>query len=105
VPAVAFTLGFVGMYVSYEVLHRRAHTHEGIGRYGKWLRRHHFHHHFENPHMNHGVTSPIWDVAFGTFERAESIRVPPKMAMRWLCDDTGAIRPAFRRYYSLRGAA
>lgn len=102
--AGAFAGGFVTLYVAYELVHRRAHTHEGIGGYGRWLRRHHFHHHFENPKANHGVTSPIWDVVFGTYEAPVHIRVPRKLAMRWLCDDEGVVRSAFARFYSLRGA-
>ena len=102
-PSAAFTAGFVAMYVTYEVVHRRSHTHQGIGRYARWLRRHHFHHHFENPHVNHGVTTPIWDVVFGTWARTSQIRVPVKLAMRWLCDPaTGEVWPAFRRHYELR---
>src|SRR5690606_20288142 len=50
---VAFSLGLVSMYAAYELLHRRLHTHQGIGFYGRWARRHHFHHHFGNPKMNH----------------------------------------------------
>jgi len=101
--SAAFTAGFVAMYVTYEVVHRRSHTHVGIGRYARWLRRHHFHHHFENPHVNHGVTTPVWDVVFGTLVRTSQIRVPPKMAMQWLCDPaTGDVWPAFRPHYALR---
>jgi sterol desaturase/sphingolipid hydroxylase (fatty acid hydroxylase superfamily) len=104
VPAVAaaFTAGLVGMYLGYEIVHRRAHTHAGIGRYGRHLRRHHFHHHFENPRMNHGITSPVWDLVFGTYERPVDIRVPRKLAMQWLCDPaTGDVRPEFAGTYRL----
>lgn len=39
----------VGAYVSYEVMHRRKHTHPGFGPYGRYTRRHHFYHHFVDP--------------------------------------------------------
>ena len=81
-----YGVAFVGMYVTYEVLHRRLHTHRGLGAYGRYLRRHHFHHHFGNPQTNHGVTSPIWDVAFRTWQAPGRIRVPAKLQMRWLVD-------------------
>ena len=61
---MAYVLGFVGMYLGYEVMHRREHTHPGFGPYARWARRHHFHHHFTNPKVNHGVTTPIWDFVF-----------------------------------------
>ena len=101
-PGVAYSIGLVSMYVSYEVLHRRLHTHAGVGFYGRWARRHHFHHHFGNPKMNHGVTSPLFDILFGTHDPAETIRVPKKLAMEWLCDEQGAVRDQHAGVYSLR---
>jgi len=102
--AVGYTMGFVGMYVTYEVLHRRAHTHAGIGAYGRFVRRHHFHHHFANPRANHGVTSPVWDLVFGTYEPVTEIRVPAKLAMRWLVDEsTGKVWERFAAQYRIVG--
>ena len=99
-----YAVSFVTMYVSYEVVHRRAHTHAGFTAYGRYLRRHHFHHHFENPRSNHGVTSPIWDVVFGTLEKPSVIHVPRKLQMRWLADPaTGEVREAHRPSYELVG--
>lgn len=99
---ITFGVSFVAMYVLYEVVHRRAHTHAGIGPWGRWLRRHHFHHHFANPHSNHGVTTPLWDLVFGTWERPERIRVPEKMPMRWLLDPaTGDVRREYAPHYEL----
>ena len=100
--SAAYTAGFVATYVAYEVVHRRAHTHEGRGRYGRFLRRHHFHHHFENPRANHGVTSPVWDFVFGTWESATEIRVPEKLAMRWLVDpSTGEVWGRLAGHYRI----
>lgn len=99
---VAYSVGFAGFYLYYEALHRREHTHQGIGPYGRWARRHHFYHHFCNPKANHGVTSPLWDFVFGTYEKPEVIPVPRKLAMRWLLDPTGQIRAAHTSAYRLR---
>jgi sterol desaturase/sphingolipid hydroxylase (fatty acid hydroxylase superfamily) len=97
---------FVAMYVLYEWVHRRAHTHRGWGAYGRYLRRHHFHHHFANPRANHGVTSPVWDVVFGTFERPGRIRVPARLRMRWLVDPaTGEVVRDLAAFYELRASA
>lgn len=101
-PGLGYSIGLVAMYVSYEVLHRRLHTHAGVGAYGRWARRHHFHHHFGNPKMNHGVTSPLFDVLFGTHQPVRSIRVPKKLAMEWLCDEAGAVRAEHAGVYTLR---
>lgn len=103
---LAFTVGFVGMYIAYETVHRRAHTHEGFTGYGRALRRHHFHHHFSNPRANHGVTSPLWDLVFGTHEVPGVITVPERLAMQWLIDPTtGDVRAAVADHYRLRRAA
>ena len=97
-----FAVSFVAMYVTYEMIHRRAHTHPGFGAYGSHLRRHHFHHHFGNTQSNHGVTSPFWDFIFGTLEASGRIRVPEKLAMRWLVDpETGRVRAEHERFYEL----
>ncbi len=102
VLGVPFAASFVGMYAAYELVHRRLHTHRGVGPYGRALRRHHFHHHFVDPKTNHGVTSPFWDVVFGTRARAGRIRVPAKLCMRWLIDDaTNDIVPELRPFYEL----
>jgi len=99
-----FSLGFSAMYLAYEIIHRRAHTHAPIGFYGRWVRKHHFHHHFKNPKVNHGVTSPIWDYVFGTLEMPEVVMVPRKLALPWLVDDeTREILPRYTADYQLRG--
>jgi hypothetical protein len=124
--ALAFTLGFVAMYGVYEVLHRRAHTHPPRGRYGRWRRRNHFAHHFQDPRLAQGVTSPIWDIVFGTRLAGERcafacvgkptpswvgllavdrVRVPRRLAMVWLVDAQGEIWPAYRDDYELVGSA
>lgn len=100
---LAYVGGLVVFYTAYEVLHRREHTCAGIGPYGRWARRHHFHHHFVDPHKNHGVTSPLWDLVFGTYEQPTVIPVPRKLSMSWLVDPaTGDVHPAFASTYRLR---
>lgn len=100
-PAAAFTGGFVGMYLLYEVLHRRVHTHPPRGPYGRWRRRNHLAHHFTDPRRAHGVTSPVWDGVFGTTLPAHRVRVPRKLAMDWLLDERGAVRPEYADDYEL----
>jgi sterol desaturase/sphingolipid hydroxylase (fatty acid hydroxylase superfamily) len=101
-----YAIGFAGFYMTYERVHRRAHTHAGTGPYARFLRRHHFWHHFENPKANHGVTSPIWDYVFGTRESPKMIHVPRKLAMEWLVNPaTDEVFPDFGADYALRGKA
>lgn len=103
--AMAYALGFVGFYLTYEWLHLRLHTHEALTPYGRWARKHHFAHHFHDPSRNHGVTSPIWDWAFGTLDTVDVVRVPEKLQMRWLCDPaTGDVWPRHQADWALRKA-
>jgi hypothetical protein len=102
---LAFTAGLVATYGSYEVLHRRAHTRAPRTRYGRWLRKHHFHHHFHDPSANHGVTTPLGDWLFGTARTVGRVRVPRRQAMPWLLDDRGELRAEHAGDYELIGKA
>jgi len=72
---IAYVVGLMVFYGVYELSHRREHTHPGFGAYGRWARRHHFHHHFVDGRSNHGVTTPLWDFVFRTY-------APPKPRRR-----------------------
>jgi sterol desaturase/sphingolipid hydroxylase (fatty acid hydroxylase superfamily) len=106
-PGSAAIGGFLIAYVGYELTHRLIHVrrpppYNYLGAYGRLIRRHHLHHHFAAPRKNHGVTSPIWDVVFGTYERPERVRVPARHALVWMVDGEGALLPAYARDYELR---
>ena len=98
--AAGFTFG----WLCYEWLHRRLHTHGPLNAYGRWARRHHFHHHFNDPRANHGVTSPFWDWAFGTLAEVDVVRVPRRHAPVWLVHQDELV-PLHAADYVLRGRA
>jgi sterol desaturase/sphingolipid hydroxylase (fatty acid hydroxylase superfamily) len=100
--ALLFATGLAGMYLLYEVTHRRLHTHEPLLRYGHVIRKHHFYHHFKDPRMNHGVTVRFWDRVFGTFVKPELVPVPQKMVLPWLIDERGELKNKFENDYTLR---
>jgi sterol desaturase/sphingolipid hydroxylase (fatty acid hydroxylase superfamily) len=102
---LVFTAGFIGMYLLYEILHRRAHTHPPTGPYGRWLRRNHFAHHFVDPRRGQGVTTPVWDRVFRTRLPVERVPVPRRLAMPWLVDADGEIRPGYADDYELVDSA
>jgi sterol desaturase/sphingolipid hydroxylase (fatty acid hydroxylase superfamily) len=102
---LSFTGGFIGMYLLYEVLHRRAHTRPPRGRYGRWRRRNHFAHHFVDPRRGQGVTTPFWDRVFRTPLPVEKVPVPRRLAMPWLVDADGEIASAYANDYELVGSA
>lgn len=100
---ISYALGLGFAYTGYEVIHRRIHTHAPLNGYGRWARRHHLFHHFGNAKMNHGVTSPIWDMVFGTYVNPETIKVPRKMATVWMIDPTtDDIHVQYKADYVLR---
>lgn len=103
---VGYIGGLVALYVVYEWFHRREHTHGGVGPYGRWARRHHFHHHLVDARTNFGVTSPLWDIVFGTYRVPGVIKVPARLTMVWLVDPaTGAVRERHADTFVLRRGA
>ena len=104
-PGLFYATGLVGSYLLYEVMHRLLHVWAGVGPWARWARRHHFYHHFHDPSRNHGVTTPLWDLVFGTYRKigADQIVVPRKLAMPWLVDDTtGDVHRPLAPDYALR---
>lgn len=101
-PGLAYAIGLFSFYGMYEVMHRLLHVSPGRGPYARWARRHHFTHHFVDARMNHGVTSPLWDLVFGTYRAQAVIPVPPKLAMAWLVDPgTGRVRAEWADTFEL----
>ncbi|MCX5737672.1 MAG: hypothetical protein NTZ61_04110 [Proteobacteria bacterium] len=48
----------------------------------------------------------MWDLVFGTYESVTAIRVPAKLAMRWLVDPrTGKVRERIASQYRVVGRA
>jgi sterol desaturase/sphingolipid hydroxylase (fatty acid hydroxylase superfamily) len=83
-----FAAGVATGWAWYEVAHRRIHQEPARTPYGRWLRRHHLHHHFGHPRTNHGVITPFWDLLLGTYERPTEIRVPRRNLheLPWLAE-------------------
>lgn len=101
---LAFSLGTASMYLLYEITHKRLHARAPLIGYGLIIRKHHFHHHFGNPKMNHGVTVRFWDRVFGTFEPTlrETVKVPRKMVLPWLVDGNGSPVERYQRHFLIR---
>jgi sterol desaturase/sphingolipid hydroxylase (fatty acid hydroxylase superfamily) len=58
--------GFIAGYLIYDLTHYA--THHFPMRWGplKFLKRYHMQHHYKTPDKRFGVSSPLWDVVFGT---------------------------------------
>jgi sterol desaturase/sphingolipid hydroxylase (fatty acid hydroxylase superfamily) len=63
--------GLVIGYLAYDLTHYA--THHFPMRRGilKFLKRYHMQHHYKTPDQRFGVSSPLWDVVFGTFPKEE----------------------------------
>lgn len=62
-PAMA---GFLIGYLAYDLIHYATHHLPMRGRVATYLKRHHMQHHYKDPTTRFGVSSPVWDFAFGT---------------------------------------
>ena len=74
---------FVGLvigYLVYDGTHYAVHHFSPTNRVGRFVKRHHMRHH----HMDHeggfGVSSPLWDLVFGTMPRVKKPVVGPRSA-------------------------
>jgi len=58
--------GFLTGYLAYDMLHYATHHIRLRWRILKYLKRYHLQHHYRTPDRRFGVSSPLWDVVFGT---------------------------------------
>ncbi|HSE32115.1 MAG TPA: sterol desaturase family protein [Pyrinomonadaceae bacterium] len=65
--ACYFFIGLAAGYSCYKWLHFQAHHRRPRLRLFRYLRTYHLLHHHQTPELRFGVTSPLFDVIFGTF--------------------------------------
>ncbi len=70
--------GFLTGYLFYDGLHYATHHFPMKGGLLLWLKRYHMRHHYQDDETAFGVTSPLWDYAFGT--KVLRSRNPPEDA-------------------------
>jgi dihydroceramide fatty acyl 2-hydroxylase len=61
-------IGLMAGYFSYEFLHYQAHHRAPRLRVFRYLKRYHLLHHHQTSALRFGVTSPVFDYLFGTFQ-------------------------------------
>ncbi len=76
--AVYLLIGLVAGYFCYEWLHFQAHHGRPRLRPLRYLRKYHLLHHHRTPGLRFGVTSPLFDLTFGTFRPAGESRLSVK---------------------------
>jgi sterol desaturase/sphingolipid hydroxylase (fatty acid hydroxylase superfamily) len=73
-PAMLFVGGVASGFAAYEFVHYRIHFSRPACALEARLRARHLAHHVREPDAIFGVTTPIWDVVFGTEPAAERMR-------------------------------
>jgi sterol desaturase/sphingolipid hydroxylase (fatty acid hydroxylase superfamily) len=58
--------GLVLGYLAYDLTHYATHHYKVRWAAYQFIRRYHLHHHTQTPDQRFGVTSPLWDIVFGT---------------------------------------
>lgn len=61
--------GFIFGYLVYDLTHYATHHFPMRSGIWKYLKRYHMMHHYKTPNQRYGVSSPAWDLVFGTFIR------------------------------------
>ena len=59
-------------FLYYELVHYRLHLSKADSGLLGYQRQGHFYHHFVDPNHCFGVTSPLWDLVFGTYRRVSA---------------------------------
>jgi sterol desaturase/sphingolipid hydroxylase (fatty acid hydroxylase superfamily) len=67
-------IGLMAGYFSYEFLHYRAHHCTPRLRVFRYLKKYHLLHHHQTSALHFGVTSPLFDYLFGTFQPTDQTR-------------------------------
>jgi sterol desaturase/sphingolipid hydroxylase (fatty acid hydroxylase superfamily) len=62
-----FALFLVG-YLCYDYIHYYVHRFIPRGPIGRFLKQSHMQHHYVSPNSRWGVSSPLWDYVFGTYD-------------------------------------
>ena len=61
-----FFVGFLVGYLFYDMTHYAVHHFNIHNKFWLVLKKHHMRHHFQNPELGYGVSSPMWDYIIGT---------------------------------------
>lgn len=61
-----FMAFFLVGYLCYDYIHYATHHFPMTNKVGRYLKKYHLQHHFKKERARYGVSSPIWDYAFGT---------------------------------------
>jgi len=61
-----FYIGFIGGYLFYDISHYAIHHFNMHGKFWLAIKNHHMRHHYQDPELGFGVSSPLWDLILKT---------------------------------------
>lgn len=67
-------------YLAYDWIHYYTHHFRPRRGIGRWMRRYHLGHHFRDGESHFGISSPLWDLVFGTFRSRRAAKPAPAPA-------------------------
>ena len=81
--AIGLATGLGTAYVAITLSHNRMHERGPESPFEDWMWRFHFHHHYADSKVNFGLTSPVFDYAFGTAVDPEEVVLPEAALPAW----------------------
>ncbi|MFN0159355.1 MAG: sterol desaturase family protein [Bacteroidota bacterium] len=72
-----FFAGFLLGYLCYDMIHYATHHFAMKSSISLWVKQHHMRHHYQTDDFNYGVSSPLWDFVFGTYQEKKQTVANP----------------------------
>jgi 4-hydroxysphinganine ceramide fatty acyl 2-hydroxylase len=66
ISVAPFYIGFIAGYLFYDISHYAIHHFNMHSRFWLAIKNHHMRHHYQNPELGFGVSTPLWDVILKT---------------------------------------
>lgn len=66
ISVAPFYIGFIGGYLFYDISHYAIHHFNMHSKFWLVIKNHHMRHHYQDPELGFGVSSPFWDIIFRT---------------------------------------
>ncbi len=66
ISVAPFFIGFIGGYLFYDISHYAIHHFNMHSKFWLVIKNHHMRHHYQDPELGLGVSSPLWDIILRT---------------------------------------
>ena len=66
ISVAPFYIGFIAGYLFYDISHYAIHHFNMHSKFWLAIKNHHMRHHYQNPELGFGVSTPLWDVILKT---------------------------------------